>query len=334
MGKKLLEVKDLCTSFFTHAGEVKAVNHVSYYIDQEEIVAVVGESGCGKSVTQMSVMQIIQSPPGKIIGGEVLFDGRDLLKLNKEEMRRVRGEEIAMIFQEPMTALNPVFTVGAQLTEVIRAHSSLNKKDAWKKGIQALADVGIPDPESRMKNYPFEMSGGMRQRVCIAIAVACNSKLIIADEPTTALDVTTQAQVMELLQSMVEKYHKSILVVTHNLGLVTRYADRIYVMYAGQVIESGTTEEIMTNPKHPYTVGLLESVPSLDHNKSEALVPIEGAPPNLAKMPPTCPFLPRCKYATEKCKEAAKPELRPVTDGSSHMTACFREISMKEGQNE
>ena len=324
MGKKLLEVKDLCTSFFTYAGEVKAVNHVSYYIDQEEIVAVVGESGCGKSVTQMSVMQIIQSPPGKIIGGEVLFDGRDLLKLNKEEMRRVRGEEIAMIFQEPMTALNPVFTVGAQLTEVIRAHSSLNKKDAWKKGIQALADVGIPDPESRMKNYPFEMSGGMRQRVCIAIAVACNSKL----------DVTTQAQVMELLQSMVEKYHKSILGVTHNLGLVTRYADRIYVMYAGQVIESGTTEEIMTNPKHPYTVGLLESVPSLDHNKSEALVPIEGAPPNLAKMPPTCPFLPRCKYATEKCKEAAKPELRPVTDGSSHMTACFREISMKEGQNE
>lgn len=334
MGKKLLEVKDLCTSFFTYAGEVKAVNHVSYYIDQEEIVAVVGESGCGKSVTQMSVMQIIQSPPGKIIGGQVLFDGRDLLKLNKEEMRRVRGEEIAMIFQEPMTALNPVFTVGAQLTEVIRAHSSLNKKDAWKKGIKALADVGIPDPESRMKNYPFEMSGGMRQRVCIAIAVACNSKLIIADEPTTALDVTTQAQVMELLQSMVEKYRKSILVVTHNLGLVTRYADRIYVMYAGQVIESGTTEEIMTNPKHPYTVGLLESVPSLDHNKSEALVPIEGAPPNLAKMPPTCPFLPRCKYATEKCKEAAKPELRPVADGFSHMTACFREISMKEGQNE
>lgn len=331
MGERLLEVNNLCTSFFTHAGEVKAVNNVNYYIDKKEIVAVVGESGCGKSVTQMSVMQLVQTPPGKIKSGEIIFEGRDLLTLSKEEMRKVRGKEIAMIFQEPMTALNSVFTVGAQLTEVIRAHSKMSKKEAWAKGIEALADVGIPDPESRMKNYPFEMSGGMRQRVCIAIAVACNSKLIIADEPTTALDVTTQAQVMELLQSMVEKHGKSILVVTHNLGLVTRYADRIYVMYAGQVIESGTTEEIMTNPKHPYTIGLLQSVPSLDHNKEEELVPIEGAPPNLAKMPNTCPFLPRCKFAEEGCKCADKPELRPVAEGSTHMTACYRDVSLKEG---
>lgn len=329
MSDRLLEVKDLCTSFFTYNGEVKAVNHVSYYLDEQEIIAVVGESGCGKSVTQMSVMQIIQSPPGRIVGGEILYKGRDLLKLAPEEMRRIRGSEIAMIFQEPMTALNPVITVGKQLTEVIRTHSKLNKKEAWAKAVESLAAVGIPDPEARMKNYPFEMSGGMRQRVCIAIAVACDSKIIIADEPTTALDVTTQAQVMELLQEVVEKYKKSVLVVTHNLGLVTRYAGRIYVMYAGQVVESGTTEALMTNPKHPYTVGLLKSVPSLDDERGKALVPIDGAPPNLADMPETCPFLPRCRYATDVCRNTAKPELRLVDDSSKHYIACH--VELKEG---
>lgn len=329
MSERLLEVKDLCTSFFTYNGEVKAVNHVSYYLDEQEIIAVVGESGCGKSVTQMSVMQIIQSPPGKIIGGEVLYKGRDLLKLTKEEMRAVRGAEIAMIFQEPMTALNPVITVGKQLTEVIRAHSDMNKKQAWAKAVESLAAVGISDPEARMKSYPFEMSGGMRQRVCIAIAVACNSKIIIADEPTTALDVTTQAQVMELLQDAVEKYKKSVLVVTHNLGLVTRYASRIYVMYAGQVVESGTTEALMTNPKHPYTVGLLKSVPSLEDERGKALVPIDGAPPNLANMPKTCPFLPRCKYATDECHNREKPGLRLIDEASQHYIACH--IELKEG---
>ncbi len=333
MGERLLEVKDLCTSFFTYTGEVKAVDHVSYYLDEQEIIAVVGESGCGKSVTQMSVMQIIQSPPGKIVGGEVLYQGKDLLKLSPAEMRKIRGAEIAMIFQEPMTALNPVITVGKQLTEVIRSHSGLSKKEAWKKGVESLEAVGIPDPEARMKNYPFEMSGGMRQRVCIAIAVACNSKMIIADEPTTALDVTTQAQVMELLQELVVKYKKSVLMVTHNLGLVTRYADRIYVMYAGQVIESGTTECLMTAPKHPYTVGLLESVPSLDDDKEKALVPIEGTPPNLANMPETCPFLPRCRYAADKCRNSVKPSLRLVDEKTNHYTACYLDLDEHFGSD-
>lgn len=226
MGKKLLEVKDLHTSFFTANGEVKSVNGVSYYIDEHEIVAVVGESGCGKSVTQMSVMQLVQSPPGKIKSGEVLLEDKNLLEYGprSKEMQAVRGAQIAMIFQEPMTSLDPVYTVGNQLCEVIRKHRKCTKKEAWQIGVQALADVGIPDPESRMKNYPFEMSGGMRQRAMIATAVACQSKLIICDEPTTALDVTTQAQVMEVLQSLVDKFGTSLLIVTHNLGLVTRYA--------------------------------------------------------------------------------------------------------------
>lgn len=230
--KILLDVKHLCTSFFTPAGEVKAVNDVSYYVCEQEIVAVVGESGSGKSVTQMSVMQLVQTPPGRIFGGKVLFEGQNLLayKPNSKQMQAIRGAQIAMIFQEPMTSLNPVYTVGNQITEVIRRHKKCSRREAWRLGTAALDSVGIPDPETRMKNYPFEMSGGMRQRVLIAIAVACNSKLIIADEPTTALDVTTQAQVMELLLRIVQDMKKSIVVVTHNLGLVTRYAQRIYVI--------------------------------------------------------------------------------------------------------
>ena len=263
---RLLDVKDLKVSFFTPSGEVKAVGGVSYHVDREEVIAIVGESGCGKSVTQMSVMQMIPDPPGKILGGEVWFEGKNLLKYKSKskDMRSVRGAQISMIFQEPMTALNPVFTVGNQLSEVIRTHMKVSKKEAWKIGIQSLEAVGIPDPEERMKNYPFEMSGGMRQRVLIAIAVACRSKLIIADEPTTALDVTTQAQVMELLLNVVKQYKTSLIVVTHNLGLVSRYAKRIYVMYAGRVVECGTTEDLLTRPRHPYTMGLLTAVPRLD----------------------------------------------------------------------
>lgn len=320
--ERLLEVKDLKTSFFTPNGEVKAVNGVSYHVNCGEVVAIVGESGCGKSVTQMSIMQLVQTPPGRILGGEVIFNGIDLLKLSNKEMRKVRGSEISMVFQEPMTSLNPVFTVGTQISEVIRTHTKCSKSEAWKVGIRALAEVGIPAPERRMHSYPFEMSGGMRQRVMIAIAVACRSKLIIADEPTTALDVTTQAQVMELLISLVKKNKTSLIVVTHNLGLVTRYADRIYVMYAGKVVESGTTEELMMRPKHPYTIGLLNSVPKLDGNKNEALVPIQGAPPDLANIGDNCAFLPRCPYAEKgSCNKKLTPKLKLVGD-NEHFSAC------------
>jgi oligopeptide/dipeptide ABC transporter ATP-binding protein len=330
---KLLEVKNLRTSFFTSENEVKAVNDVSYYINEGEIVAVVGESGCGKSVTQMSVMQLVQTPPGKILGGEVLFEGKNLLdyKSKSKEMQAIRGAKIAMIFQEPMTSLNPVYTVGSQITEVIRRHKKCTKKEAWEIGVRALGDVGIPDPEARMKNYPFEMSGGMRQRALIAIAVACNSRLIIADEPTTALDVTTQAQVMELLLHIVDTMNTSLLIVTHNLGLVSRYAQRIYVMYAGRIVESGTTEDLLTRPAHPYTMGLLKSVPKLEERQGEKLIPIEGTPPNLAKLPEYCSFYPRCPYATEECKAKPAPELRSV-DGKLHFKACHLETIPEEGR--
>lgn len=327
MAKKLLEVKNLRMSFFTVSGEVKAVNDVSYYVNEQEVVAVVGESGCGKSVTQLSVMQLIQSPPGKILGGEIIFNGKNLLEYgpSSKEMRAIRGAEIAMIFQEPMTALNPVFTVGYQITDVIRTHKKVSKKEAWELGIKALESVEIPDAAARMKNYPFEMSGGMRQRVMIATAVACNSKLIIADEPTTALDVTTQAQVMELLMSLVKRLKTSLVVVTHNLGLVTRYADRIYVMYAGRIVESGTTEDLITNPRHPYTIGLLNSVPKLEKEQTEKLVPINGAPPSLINLPNQCTFMPRCSYACDVCKNRPYPIMREVGP-NDHFAACHLNI--------
>ncbi len=316
----LLEVKNLRTSFFSPGGEVKAVNDVSFYVDPGEVVAVVGESGCGKSVTQMSVMRLVQSPPGVILGGQVLFEGQDLLQIPQKQMRKIRGSQISMIFQEPMTSLNPVFKVGTQISEVIRTHMKCSKAKAWEMGTRALDEVGIPDPERRMNSYPFEMSGGMRQRVMIAIAVACGSKLIIADEPTTALDVTTQAQVMELLMDLVRKKGISLIVVTHNLGLVTRYAERIYVMYAGRVVESGTTEDLLVFPEHPYTKGLLKSVPKLDASRDVDLVPIKGTPPNLAKLGEHCAFLPRCPYAAGICEHSSVPELRAISP--SHCKAC------------
>lgn len=321
--QRLLECNDLRVSFFMDGTEVKAVNGVSYFVDRGEVVAVVGESGCGKSVTQMAVMQLTQTPPGRILGGEVIMNGQHLLKDGRSaaDMNTIRGNKIAMIFQEPMTSLNPVFTVGEQLADIIRRHKKVSKKEAWKIGTESLAAVGIPDAATRMKNYPFEMSGGMRQRVLIALSVACESELIIADEPTTALDVTVQAQVMELLMDIKNRNNSSIIVVTHNLGLVSRYADRIYVMYAGAVIESGTTEDILTNPQHPYTKGLLAAVPKLENEKRETLIPIVGAPPSLANLPEYCAFYPRCPYATESCKESCVPELRRVGEGE-HFAAC------------
>jgi len=321
--KTLLEVTDLRTSFFMDMKEIKSVGGISYHVNEREIVAIVGESGCGKSVSQLSVMQLLQTPPGRILGGKVVFEGRDLLeyKANSKEIRSVRGAKIAMIFQEPMTSLNPVYTVGSQISEVIRRHKKCSRRDAWRLGVEALDSVGIPDPELRMKNYPFEMSGGMRQRVLIAIAVACRSRLIIADEPTTALDVTTQAQVMELLLHIVDTTGASLVIVTHNLGLVSRYAHRIYVMYAGKIVESGTTEDLLIRPKHPYTTGLLRCVPKLEESRRETLVPIGGAPPDLGELPDNCAFYPRCPYATDECKSSPAPVLRPVDD-QMHFTAC------------
>ncbi|MDO4833924.1 MAG: ABC transporter ATP-binding protein [Bacillota bacterium] len=332
MAQRLLDVQNLKTTFYTVNGDVKAVDDVSFHVDEGEIVAIVGESGCGKSVTQLSIMQLVQTPPGKIIGGKVLFDGKDLLKLKKRDMQHVRGHEISMIFQDPMTALNPVYTVGNQLMEVIKRHRKVSDMEAKEIAVKALEDVMIPEPEARLKNYPFEMSGGMRQRVCIALALAGQSKLIIADEPTTALDVTVQAQIMELLLKLTREKNLSLIVVTHNLGLVTRYANRIYVMYAGKVIESGTSEEIIMKPQHPYTIGLLNSVPRLGKQRGERLIPIPGAPPDLANLPAYCAFLPRCPYATERCEESACPEMRKV-EGKEHYAACHLADALgKEGE--
>ncbi len=325
--EKLLEVKNLKTWFFTNNGVVKAVDDISYYVNKQEVIALVGESGCGKSVSQLSVVQLVQDPPGKIVGGEILLNGENILKYKpkSKEVRDIRGAKISMIFQEPMTSLNPVFTIGFQLSEVIRVHMKVSKYEAWQMAIKALDSVGIPDPDNRMKSYPFEMSGGMRQRVMIATAIACRSQLIIADEPTTALDVTTQAQVMELLLSVVEEIKTSLLIVTHNLGLVTRYAKRIYVMYAGKIIESGTTEDLLTNPMHPYTIGLLKSVPRLDEVSGKKLVPITGSPPNLVALPPVCAFLPRCQYANNECGTKPIPALRSV-GRNQHCVACHLDL--------
>ena len=321
--QSLLDVRNLRTSFFTDEGEVKAVDDVSFHVNKGEVVAIVGESGCGKSMTQLSIIQLIQSPPGRILGGDVNFKGQNLLEYapGSRQMRSVRGAGIAMIFQEPMTSLNPVLTIGRQLSEVIRVHGKIGKKAAWQRGIEALEAVGIPEPAARMNNYPFELSGGMRQRVMIAVAVACNSELIIADEPTTALDVTTQAQVMELLLDIVRVGNKSMVVITHNLGLVSRYASRVYVMYAGKIIESGTTEQLLTAPRHPYTIGLLNSMPKLEGEADSDLLPIEGAPPSLSNLPPGCAFLPRCPMAKEQCRILDFPAMR-AGGGDGHLAAC------------
>lgn len=319
---KLLEVNDLKTYFNTENGLVKAVDGVSYHVNEQEIIGVVGESGCGKSVTQLSVMQLISSP-GEIVGGEILFEGKDILKYKPKgtEMRSIRGADIAMIFQEPMTSLNPVMTIERQMTEMIELHMGMNRQDARERAIQLLKDVGIPGAESRIMDYPHHFSGGMRQRVMIAMGLSCNPKMLIADEPTTALDVTTQAQLLELMKNMVDKYKASLVVVTHNLGIVARYAQRIYIMYAGKIVESGTTKEIFANPRHPYTRGLLACVPRLDEEEGRKLVPIEGLPPNLINMPPTCPFAPRCSEGTPQCMKDPTPPLEDVGDG--HYVRCF-----------
>ncbi|MGH8680697.1 MAG: ABC transporter ATP-binding protein, partial [Burkholderiales bacterium] len=281
----LLEVRNLKTTFLTRGGVVRAVDGVSWDVQEGETVALVGESGCGKSVSALSIMQLVAPPAGRIEGGEILFKGRDLLKLTEEEMRHVRGREIAMIFQEPMTSLNPVLTIGRQLTEGLEIHLNMTLEQSRARAIELLALVGIPDPERRLAQYPHHFSGGMRQRMMIAMALACNPSLILADEPTTALDVTIQAQILELMQDLSRRLGVAMLIITHNLGVVARYADRVNVMYAGRIIERATAAELYANPLHPYTLGLLRSVPRLDEPRRARLAPIEGQPPDLTRLP-------------------------------------------------
>jgi len=316
----LLEVRDLRTHFATPEGVVRAVDGVSYDVREGEIVALVGESGCGKSVSALSIMRLIPRPSGRIVGGEVLFAGRDLLALDDEQMRRVRGREIAMVFQEPMTSLNPVLTIGRQLTETLEVHLGMGETDAERRAAELLGLVGIPDAERRLPQYPHQFSGGMRQRIMIAMALACRPKLILADEPTTALDVTIQAQILELLRDLSQRFGVAMLIITHNLGVVARYADRVNVMYAGKVIERGTARQIYHDPRHPYTLGLLRSVPRLDLPRKARLDPIEGQPPDLVRLPPGCPFAPRCKFAIPRCAHDVPP-LMPV--GDDHLSACW-----------
>ncbi|NLN06899.1 MAG: ABC transporter ATP-binding protein [Firmicutes bacterium] len=318
----LLRVEDLKTYFQTDAGLVKAVDGVSFTVNEQEIVGVVGESGCGKSVSWLSVMSLI-NPPGKIMGGKVLFEGKNLLEYTRHspEMRAVRGAKISMIFQEPMTSLNPVLTVGEQVSEMLRWHLKMNDKEAKERTLYLMNLVGIPDAKNRYDDYPHQFSGGMRQRMMIVMAMSCNPRLVIADEPTTALDVTTQAQLLELLNEMVKEFQSSLVLITHNLGVVARYAHRIYVMYAGRVVEEGKAEDIFERPQHPYTIGLLKCTPRLDEEEGRELEPITGLPPNLINMPPTCAFLPRCKYRKERCAEEPWPPLFPV--GPDHYARCL-----------
>ncbi|MFH1647924.1 MAG: ABC transporter ATP-binding protein [Chloroflexota bacterium] len=326
---ELLKVDNLVTQFKTEGGLVKAVDGVSYYIDELEIVGLVGESGCGKSVSQLSVMQLI-SAPGEIVGGEVIFEGQNLLKYqaNGPEMRATRGAKIAMIFQEPMTSLNPVLTIGQQLTEMPELHMKMSSDTARRRAIELMGLVGIPAAENRIDAYPHHFSGGMRQRVMIAMALSCNPRILIADEPTTALDVTTQAQLLELMKDMVQRFRASLVIVTHNLGVVARYAQRIYIMYAGRIVESGTTKDIFATPRHPYTIGLLKSIPRLDEEEGTKLVPIDGLPPNLINMPPTCAFLPRCSYKIDRCFRDPWPDLKSV--GGNHFIRCYANTKEKK----
>jgi oligopeptide/dipeptide ABC transporter ATP-binding protein len=317
----LLEVKHLVTEFHTQDGVVHAVNDVSFTVDRGELVALVGESGCGKTVSSLSVMRLIPEPPGKIAAGEIIFDGDDVLRLPREAMRKIRGCKISMIFQEPMTSLNPVLTIGRQLTESIMLHKGLKKKEAMAEAASLMQKVGIPQADKRLKSYPHHFSGGMRQRVMIAMAISCQPKLIIADEPTTAVDVTIQAQLLELLKGIVKDLNSALILITHNLGVVARYAHRVYVMYAGRVVEHGTAVDIFHNPMHPYTVGLLGSVPRLDEPRKMRLRSIEGQPPDLICPPTGCAFAARCIYFVKGECDVMSFKMVEMTPG--HFTSCL-----------
>ncbi len=324
---KLLEIENLKTQFFTSAGTVRAVDGISYDVEEGETVALVGESGCGKSVSALSVLRLIPDPPGKIVDGVVRFMGEDLLKFDDEAIRNIRGRQISMVFQEPMTSLNPVLTIGLQLTETMEHHLGLTREDATRKAAEYLDMVGMSDADRRLRQYPHHLSGGMRQRVMIAMALCCEPKIIIADEPTTALDVTIQAQILEVMKDMSKRLGVALIIITHNLGVVARYADRVNVMYAGKIIEHGSAREIYKNPSHPYTLGLLNSVPRLDQPRMDKLVPIEGQPPDLTRLPEGCAFRVRCRFAVDRCASEVPP-LEDVGDG--HLSACWERNNLRK----
>ncbi|PSJ94160.1 peptide ABC transporter ATP-binding protein [Brevibacillus formosus] len=320
MNQHLLTIDNLRVNFKTYGGEVQAVRGVSFYVDKGETVAIVGESGCGKSVTAQAIMGLIPNPPGKIVGGKVVFEGAEISHLSKKELQGIRGTQIGMVFQDPMTALNPTMKVGTQIVEgFVRSHQ-VSREEARKRAIEMLSLVGIPDPEKRIDQYPHQFSGGMRQRVVIAIALACQPKLVIADEPTTALDVTIQAQILDLLKRLQEEQELSVVIITHDLGVVAEIAHRMVVMYAGMVVETGTVEDVFANPRHPYTWGLMRSLPRLDEGEKQRLIPIEGSPPDLFHPPVGCPFAARCDFAMEICEQQM-----PVTSefGRGHQATCW-----------
>lgn len=316
---KLLEVKDLKVSFFTHAGEVKAVGGISYEINHGEIMGIVGESGSGKSVEAYTIIGLLQSP-GKVVGGEVLFEGENVLEYTPEQMEDFRGNKVSMIFQNPMTCLNPVYSIGNQLSEAILCHQKVDKKEAWDKSIEMLKLVGINNPEKRMKQYPHELSGGMRQRVMIAMGLICDPKLLIADEPTTALDVTIQAQILELIKKLQEERKMSVIFITHNLGVVAEVCDKVSVMYAGKIVEQGSVDDIFYNPSHPYTLGLMRSMPRVDAEEYERLIPIEGNPVDMLNPPEGCGFGARCEYCMNICLRKEPPT---IDLGNGHRSSCW-----------
>jgi oligopeptide transport system ATP-binding protein len=325
LSEYLLEVQDLKTYFKTKAGRVRAVDGVNFAVKPGEKVALVGESGCGKSVTALSIMRLVAQPPGEYAGGSIIFEDQDLLELPESAMRRIRGAKIGMIFQDPMTCLNPTMPIGKQIAEGLRIHLKLSNDEAMKRAMTLLEQVGIPDVANRINAYPHQFSGGMRQRVMIAIALACNPKLLIADEPTTALDVTVQAQILELISAICREFGTALILITHDLGVVAGMTDRVIVMYAGKVAEEAPTEELFANPRHPYTLGLLSSVPRLDERRHAELKTIEGAPPDLLRPPPGCRFMPRCVYAHNVCREM--PPLEPVAGNAAHRKACWIDVT-------
>ena len=318
MARKLLSERDLKTSFFTHVGEGKAVRGISFDVNEGEVLGIVGESGSGKSVTSLSIMGLLQYP-GRVVDGEILLNGEDILTYSKDQMRKVRGKEIAMIFQDPMTSLNPVYTIGNQVMEMILEHEKMTKREARARAIEMLKLVGIPAAEKRIDSYPHEFSGGMRQRVMIALALSCNPKLLIADEPTTALDVTIQAQILSLIKSLNKQFGMTTMLITHDLGVVATVCDKVAVMYGGLIMEYGTVDEIFYHPRHPYTMGLLGSIPHVDGGEKRRLIPIDGTPPDLINPPKGCPFSTRCKYCMNVCTR----EQPPYFAEDKHRTMCW-----------